>query len=197
MKIRYNNYSTFIFEGFYESGLFNSDSEYYLSENLESPHEIKDFDKFMNSVGKRIANELYYDYFCEEDTAVTDLDFVGIDSPQYYNYSTDRIILDVEVDLKKLEDFCFKDNADDFNKYLSENFTSCDGFHSFVKNNRLGFYLDYKNDESEKERCLNVMLEYYFIKRILSCGEERFKVQMYEIANEELYCQAEPVDNED
>lgn len=197
MKINYINHSTFIFEGFYESGLFNSDSEYYLSENLESPHEIKDFDKFMNTVGKRIANEVYYDYFCEEDTAVTDLDFVGIDSPRFYNYSTDRIILDVEVDLKKLEDFCFKDNADDFNKYLEDNFTSYDGFHSFVKNNRLAFYLDYKNDESEKERCLNVMLEYYFIKRIKSCGEESFKVQMYEIANEELYCQAEPVDKED
>lgn len=197
MKINYVNHSTFIFEGFYESGLFNPDSEYYLSENLESPHEIKDFDKFMNTVGKRIANEVYYDYFCEEDSAVTDLDFVGIDSPRFYNYSTDRIILDVEVDLKKLEDFCFTDNADDFNKYLEDNFTSYDGFHSFVKNNRLAFYLDYKNDESEKERCLNVMLEYYFIKRITSEKEESFIVQMYEIANEELYNQAEPVDNED
>jgi hypothetical protein len=57
--------------------------------------------------------------------------------------------------------------------------------------------LDYKNDESEKERCLNVMLEYYFMKRITSEKEESFIVQMYEIANEELYAQAEPVDNED
>ena len=197
MKIRYINWSTFIFEGFYESNLFNSDSEYYLSENLESPHEIKDFDKFQNTVGKRIANEVYYPCFCEEDSVVTDLDFIGIDSPRYYNFTTDKIILDVEVDLKKLEDFCFTDNGDDFNKYLEDNFTSYDGFHSFVKNNRLGFYLDYKNDESEKERCLNVMLEYYFIKRILSENEEDFKVQMYEIANEELFNQAEPVDNED
>ena len=197
MKIRYINWSTFIFEGFYESNLFNSDSEYYLSEMLESPYEIKDFDKFQNTVGKRIADEVYYDYFCEEDSVVTDLDFVGIDSPRFYNYSTDRIILDVEVDLKKLEDFCFKDNADDFNKYLEDNFTSYDGFHSFVKNNRLGFYLDYKNDESEKERCLNVMLEYYFIKRILSENEEDFKEHMYEIAREELYNQAEPVDKQD
>lgn len=197
MKIRYVNWSTFIFEGFYESNLFNSDSEYYLSEMLESPYEIKDFDKFQNTVGKRIADEVYYDYFCEEDSVVTDLDFIGIDSPRYYNFTTDKIILDVEVDLKKLEDFCFTDNGDDFNKYLEDNFTSYDGFHSFVKNNRLGFYLDYKNDESEKERCLNVMLEYYFIKRILSENEEDFKVQMYEIANEELFNQAEPVDNED
>lgn len=197
MKINYVNHSTFIFEGFYESNLFNSDSEYYLSETLESPYEIKDFDKFQNTVGKRIANEVYYPCFCEEDSVVTDLDFVGIDSPQYYNYRTDRIILDVEVDLKKLEDFCFKDNADDFNKYLEDNFTSYDGFHSFVKNNRLGFYLDYKDDESEKERCLNVMLEYYFIKRILSQDKEDFKVQMYEIANEELYRFAVPVDKED
>ena len=197
MKIRYINWSTFIFEGFYESNLFNSDSEYYLSEMLESPYEIKDFDKFQNTVGKRIADEVYYDYFCKEDSVVTDLDFVGIDSPRFYNYSTDRIILDVEVDLKKLEDFCFKDNADDFNKYLEDNFTSYDGFHSFVKNNRLGFYLDYKNDESEKERCLNVMLEYYFIKRILSENEEDFKEHMYEIAREELYNQAEPVDKQD
>lgn len=190
MKIRYTNWSTKIFEGFYESNLFNSDSEYYLSENLESPHEIKDFHTFTNTVGKRIANEVYYDYFCEEDSAVTDLDFVGVDSPQYYNYRTDRIVLDVEVDLKKLEDFCFTDNGDDFNKYLEDNFTSYDGFHSFVKNNRLGFYLEYKDDESERGKCLNVMLEYYFMKRI----DESFKVQMYEIANEELYCQAEPVD---
>ena len=197
MKINYTNWSTKIFEGFYESALFNSDSEYYLSENLESPHEIKDFDKFQNTVGKRIADEVYYPCFCEEDSVVTDLDFVGIDSPRYYNFTTDKIILDVEVDLKKLEDFCFTDNGDDFNKYLEDNFTSYDGFHSFVKNNRVGFYLDYKNDESEKERCLNVMLEYYFTKRILSEDEESFKVQMYEIASEELYLQAEPVDKQD
>lgn len=189
MKIRYTNWSTEIFEGFYESGLFNCDSEYYLSQNLESDYEIKDFHTFMNTVGKRIADEVYYPCFCEEDSAVTDLDFVGIDCPQYYNYRTDRIVLDVEVDLKKLEDFCFND---DFNKYLQDNFTSRDGFHSFVKNNRLGFYLEYKDDESEKQKCLDVMLEYYFTKRIED--EEDFKVHMYEIANDELYCQAEPVD---
>lgn len=197
MKIRYTNCSTEIFEGFYESNLFNSDSEYYLSENLESPHEIKDFDKFMNTVGKRIANEVYYDCFCEKDSAVTDLDFVGINSPRYYNYGTDRIVLAVEVDLKKLEDYCFKDNKDDFNKYLNDNFTSYDGFHSFVKNNILAFYLEYKDDESEKQKCLNVMLEYYFMKRIGYYGEESFRVQMYEIATEELYCQSEPVDKQD
>lgn len=197
MKINYINWSTKIFEGFYESNLFNSDSEYYLSETLESPYEIKDFDKFQNTVGKRIADEVYYPCFCEEDSAVTDLDFIGIDSPRYYNFTTDKIILDVEVDLKKLEDFCFTDNGDDFNKYLEDNFTSYDGFHSFVKNNRLGFYLDYKNDESEKERCLNVMLEYYFITSVLPEDEEDFKEHMYEIAREELYNQAEPVDNED
>lgn len=195
MKIRYTNWSTKIFEGFYESGLYNSDSEYNLSEGLEQDVEIKDFKSFTLTVANRIADEVYYDFFVDE--IVKDLDFVGIDSPQYYNYRTDRIILDVEVDLKKLEDYCFKDNAGDFNKYLEDNFTSYDGFHSFVKNNRLGFYLDYKNDESEKERCLNVMLEYYFTKRIEYYGEESFKVQMYEVANEELYCQAEPVDNED
>lgn len=198
MKIRYMNWSTKIFEGFYESGLFNSDSEYNLSEGLEQDVEIKDFKSFTLTVANRIADEVYYDFFVDFDKGIVkDLDFVGIDSPRYYNFTTDKIILDVEVDLKKLEDYCFKDNAGDFNKYLEDNFTSYDGFHSFVKNNRLGFYLDYKDDESEKERCLNVMLEYYFIKRILSQGEESFKVHMYEIASEELYNHAEPVDKQD
>ena len=129
-KQTYYQNSTALFEGFYESNLFNSDTEYYISENLESPHEIKDFHAFCEQVSKKATNLLDP---CDE--VLSDFEFVELDSPRYYNFRTDRLVISCQVDIEALHKFAFESTRDAFDLYLHEHFTSYDGFISFVPTN--------------------------------------------------------------
>ena len=102
MKINYNNWSTKIFEGFYESNLYNSDSLYWITQ-------------------------------------------------------TDRE-----------------------EGYLKDNFTSYDGFISFIENNICTFKEQYKTD---KNKCLNVMIEYY----LLTCIYDTFNLSNIDNYYETIY----------
>ena len=87
------------------------------------------------------------------------MQFINLSSPQYYNYDTDRLNIEIDVNLTKLKKY-IKQNKTDFNQYLKDNFTSYDGFISFVENNYNSFFEDYKIN---KNRCIQVMIEYYIL----------------------------------
>lgn len=61
-----------------------------------------------------------------------DLEFIGIDSPKFYNYRTDRIIANVpnECADKMLQ----YTKMEDFQQYANEQLTSHDGYVSFFDN---------------------------------------------------------------
>jgi hypothetical protein len=60
----------------------------------------------------------------------TSLKFESLESPKYYNFSTDRIF--AEIDLEELRDIRFnKVDFATFEKHAKEMFTSRDGFASF------------------------------------------------------------------
>lgn len=165
-KFIYQNWSTDVFEGFYESLLYNSDSVLNMVEGEPNPpegfyYDIHDFKGFENEVGAE-ARRLIWNAIPDEHCIVYDMKFIGISSPRFYNYSTDRLELEVDVDIDNLKRWCLESNREKFNEYLRENFTSYDGFHSFVKNNVEEFESQME-DESEKTRCYNVMLEFYIL----------------------------------
>ena len=88
-------------------------------------------------------------------------------SPREYNFTTDKLIINVEFRLRALEHWCFKDKPEEFNKYLKENYSSYDGFISFVPNRISAFKDKYFNEyktfkERERNNLINVMLEFYF-----------------------------------
>ena len=83
------------------------------------------------------------------DMLELNLKFIQIDSPKFYNYSTDKIEAEInENDFNKLKDTYL--NSSEFVDYVNENSKSYDGFISFYN----GFNEVIKEDE--------VLLQYMF-----------------------------------
>lgn len=179
MNYQYQNWSTIIFMGFYESHLYYCDTEYHINEYMDdgNTYEI-DWDPYTQTVCKGACDELYT-CINHDDNIILDMDYVGMASPKYYNYSTDKLNIDMKLNLNNLKKYV-KDNKEDFNLYLKDNFTSYDGFTSFISNNYNEFVKDYKEDFCgvDKDRCINVMVEYYLLRCIYDSNWEGIKKQI-------------------
>jgi len=177
------NDTLIVFEGFYESYLFNSDTEFYLNELLQDSehpetYEItgqnyKDYEKSVCELHADSLNECLNDLRTyEKIDIVKSVKFKNMTSPAYYNFTTDKLHLLVDFNLTALKKYCFIDNREDFNFYLQENYTSYDGFISFIDNNIKDFekiVLKRKLDSWEsnkKDAYIDIMLEYHFIRAI-------------------------------
>ena len=193
-KHTYHQYSTTLFEGFYESNLYNSDTEYnlnrYLNEDSENPveYEIKDFAGFCRKVAESAASFLDSDSSIDTDI-LSDLTLDHIDSPRFYNFSTDRLVLNVSVDVQKLSEYALIQHLDAFESYLKENYTSCDGFISFVPNNAHEFkhWMEY---EYHHDMAIDVLIEFYLLSTI---DLDSYHRDLYEKAQELQFQFVEPV----
>lgn len=177
ITFEYVNWSTKIFQGFYETNLYNCDSLFYLTEqypDFKMPEgyewEIDDFSAFEKEVGEK-AVELLSDYL--DKNIVTKFEFVDIDSPRFYNYRNDKIIANVTVDEEALENYCYFENGEKFANYLKDNFTSYSGFISFVPNKIEEF------KEWEDTRKWQVMFEFHLLTKMEE-EEARFGDLFYE-----------------
>jgi hypothetical protein len=144
-----------------EIGKELTDDEYnaffeYLSENLI------DWKGTQNNVCEWLVESSFSPYSCLSDFCA--ISFNKMTSPQYYNYSTDKIWVDVTFETKKqlkaFEKYCFIDNAADFDAYLKNYHSSRSGYISFVENNLNEFKKEYETDEREKDKNLSVMLDF-------------------------------------
>ena len=90
------------------------------------------------------------------DMLELDLKFIQIDSPKFYNYSTDKIEAEInENDFNKLKDTYL--NSNEFIDYVNENSKSYDGFISFYN----GFNEVVKEDEILLQYMFNYILKEY------------------------------------
>lgn len=155
--LKYINWSTEIFEGFYESNLYNSDCPL-----------LTDFEKFTHRVGKYATTEMYYSLPYRNFTLIRKMEFAGISSPKYYNFDTDRLMIEITYEDDALASYCFEHNRNEFDIYLRQNFTSYDGFLSFVANNVSDFKKQMDEEESSdwSDRCSQVMLEFYLLQTL-------------------------------
>lgn len=162
--VEYQNWSVQIFEGFYESLLWDSDAVYHLCECEPEPpagyeYDMRDFGGYCDEITRR-AVELIWDAIPEEDGIILDMKYTGLSSPSYYNFTTDKLCADITVDYDKLKNYCLVEKRKDFDEYLHETFTSYDGFISFVDNNVHDFEM---NLEEESEKYDQVMIEFYLL----------------------------------
>lgn len=168
--IQYTNWSTQIFEGFYESILWDSDAIFYLSEDEPEPpagfyYDLRDFDGYMKEVAEHAVHLIDSEFsasWYDDNKIIYGVRFLGISSPLYYNYTTDKLEMEVDVDYEKLKKFCLETNREEFDDYLHEHFTSCDGFISFVDNSVKDFE---SNLETESDKYDQVMLEFYILSQ--------------------------------
>ena len=96
-----------IFCGLYESTLYNSDTDYYLAEALADDNlDLKnaevdyDFNEFTKATGEACVDSLNDELYSHD--VITNMDYVGMHSPRYYNYDTDRVLIDVDYNFIKL-----------------------------------------------------------------------------------------------
>lgn len=147
------------FPGLYESELYSSDTDYYaIQEELRyyqdeycsewgpgEPDEKFAYEQLteddLDFDGEGYKKEIvaaYVDAF--EDNApdiVLSVKYTEMLSPRYYNYSTDRIFADIELSEdweERMKDF-MSENAEWLKDRIKKDWTSYDGFISFMSNN--------------------------------------------------------------
>ena len=208
----YTNQDLDIFEGFYESNLYNGEDEQIQidkkrEDNYEGDGEIKDYEitdfkAFSTSVAKRIVDEwlapLLTDY--RRDTELCDrMELKEVHSPRQYNFTTDKLVCDLNIDLDLLAKRINDDEGmrNGFDAYLKEHYTTRSGFISWVPNN--------VNEYFAKGEDYEVMVDYYLLTKIFGTTDV-VKVQTeytqeehdyywakIDIAREEMYTHLQEV----
>ena len=185
-----------IFPGFYESILLNSESEleYNRDEQFSDPDNYVERELDYNSFTQEV---------CEEITSLigkilgAEATFKDMHSPAYYNYTTDKLEMEIDIDSEKIksEILASEDLSKGFDKYLHAHYTSRDGFWSFVENNIQDFF--------RKEEYTDVMIDYYLLTKIyededvVKCQkrpiETHYFYQLLDIADNALYNNMNPI----
>ena len=148
------------FPGFYESDLETCDTPYwaikeelqYYQEECNTPcpgltEDDLEFD--YKSYEKDVREQWADGWKNNAPEIVLSVQNIEMVSPKYYNFSTDRVFADVELrdDWQDVMRKFMKDNRDWLYKRIREDWTSYDGFDSFMSNN---FDKTYADDDDEK-----------------------------------------------
>jgi len=150
------------FGGFYES-IHSNIIEEHIEMQLEWGEDLQE-DGF-DSVNWR---ETFIDYSKEyvhrlNNELDLNLSFIDLNSPKYYNYNTDKIVVKVNDEEVNTLFKLTKDN--NFLEWENPpfNFTSCDGFNSFY-NGIKGLLEDAKEDQKHKEVLIGLVIDWLITK---------------------------------
>jgi len=146
------------FPGFYESDLENGDTAYwaikeeldYYRNECDTPCKALTEDDldFNYSDYEKAVREQWVEGFREyKPEFVLSIENVEMTSPKYYNFSTDKLWADVELrdDWMDVVREFMVENADWLRERIKDDWTSYDGFMSFMSNN----FDDTSHDEDE------------------------------------------------
>lgn len=168
-----------LFNGTYESMWqveeFDEDGN-----ELEVDYDSKEFMQSIADVYKSEAPEIILGKLVELPF-IKSIKFTGgFYSPAYYNFSTDSLDFEIELDkkgfmaeLKKLE------NDSKFKQFLIDHYRSRDGFISFTPDNYSGILESITEEKGSFDQSISAVLNYL----IPACEDyyESVEVQMYEI----------------
>lgn len=154
-KYNYQSWCSLIFDGLYDSGLYYSDKEFYNDDGESVPYEFDDWNAFARDIGAMVVSEIVERI---PDNIIRNMELTCINRPKEYNFSSDKLQVDLEVDMDALKQFLI-DHREHFDAYLHNNWTSCSGFWSFVPNYFDGFMKEYYQQ-------MDVAIEYYLLYMI-------------------------------
>lgn len=154
-----------IFPGFYESWIYNGDSLLNFDRDdlpKEFNWEFKEggFLAFQKATAKKWLDSV-------ESNLDSDIvkvgDFIKLWSPTYYNYTTDSIFFNVEVDLRALKKYCWITYQDEFTKHL-ERWSS--QIHYLWKGDLSLFQSNYREHLRLRNEYVNVMTSFYLEREV-------------------------------
>jgi len=176
MKKVYENASCKVFPGFYDSLLYNPDTlctldygqlpEGFCWEFVEGGYQSfckETCEDWVSAMQDALENSIYANH--DNPLGLKIGKYCGMWSPKEYNFYTDKILFNVEVNLNKLKEYCWKTCREEFDKYLYENWSDRPGFWSFVPNSVCGFEYKYKRGK-DKDMLIDIMIEWYLLKFI-------------------------------
>ena len=166
-----------MFEGFYHSQLDLAEN-IEVGEGEEYSMTEEQFDNIdWNSTNENVS-KFYLGYFKDElsdffkSIGVLSLEFIKVDSPKYYDYSTDKLVCNIEIDKGIFVHELRKYDFDEWEQSLKDNFTSYDGFISFYPNTTMEWD-ELINEEIEND---NIIIE-TLLKFYLEQNGEFYKIK--------------------
>ena len=161
------------FCGFYESPLYNSDTLYWETtedemeywrerfddETLTADDLDIDFPRFKEECAKEYMDVFFNNADCPD--FIKSMEFSEIVSPRYYNFETDKLYVNVEFEedwRDKVKTF-MDENKEWLTERIKEEWSSRDGFCSFMDNTYDGWYEELQKDDAD-ERYIGVMIGY-------------------------------------
>ncbi len=173
-KMEYTPYNTDLFQGYYASKLYDPDMEndYNAMRSYDTDGDCPvydlDFKAYTEDLNGYITGLLFEHGVNDEDGIIKSMEYKSMMSPREYNFTTDTLVTEIEVDMGKLKAW-IADHKECFDMYLHERYTSWSGFISFVSNN----YDDFMDTEYENiERHYHVMVDFYLLTNIF--GTDKF-----------------------
>lgn len=175
MTMQKNNFEIqlTLFPGFYESALYNCDTLYWETtddemeywrdrfddESLTADDLDIDFPRFKEECCKAYIDAFFNNQLCPD--FIEKMEYSDLTSPRYYNFETDKLYVNVELaeDWRDKVKTFMEENKEWLTKRIKEDWTSRDGFCSFMDNT-----YDYWCDELQKDepdvRYLGVIVTY-------------------------------------
>ena len=162
------------FCGFYESPLYNCDTLYWEThdeDNMEHYREVFeddtlteddldiDFKMYTHDCCEFFVDAFYNNVDCPD--FIEGMEFSEMTSPRYYNFETDRVYANVnfaEDWRDKVKSF-MDENKEWLTKVIAEDWTSRDGFWSYMENTFDYWYDELQNDEPDV-RYIGIMIGY-------------------------------------
>lgn len=178
------------FEGFYDSNLSalvdgEEESEIeYRKECLMEEHNLSwdqvneiDFWRYINTEYSKAYNliseeymEKFFDLIKEYELKdmpfnMGTINYHGLRSPKYYNFETDKLEIEIELDEDMLIAYA-KEHLHAFSVYIRDNFTSRDGFICFHTNN-VDAWLDGQAKDYSEYIWYTYMFNFYITNTLL------------------------------
>lgn len=162
------------FCGFYESALYNSNTLYYESmeidyyrdlfgDSLLEPDDLDiDLPKYKDECSRAFVKSFFDS--CECPVFIKSISFKELVSPRFYNFETDRIFAEVEFKDGWQNDVMeFMERKKEWlETRIRREWTSRDGFNSFMSND-INLWKKELSSENPDERYISSMIEYMML----------------------------------
>jgi hypothetical protein len=196
------------FDGFYESVYYSSDTVYDDFESYKDDYKqtygnditADDFDIDFDGYKKEVCEKFTEVFANYAPSFVENTEFSEMTSPMYYNFETDKIYANITLSedwREKVLDF-MREKKDWLSKKIQKDWTSCDGFMSFMENTYKEWLDRFEDTEEEIDpRYLSTIIEYMMLdecKDIRYCIAEEVLSDVY--VGNYIYCTKEKKEKE-